>query len=44
MYKINKLQRYIVQDRGYSQYFIISIDRVQSIKFLNCYVVHMKQI
>ena len=32
MYKINKLQEYIVQHREYSQYCIITLKGVQSIK------------
>ena len=34
MYKINKLQGYIVQHREYSQYFI-TLNGIQSVKFLN---------
>ena len=30
MYKINKLQRYIVQHREHSQYFIVTINGVQT--------------
>ena len=32
MYKRNKLQGYIVQQRKYSQYFMIILNEVQSIK------------
>lgn len=37
MYKANKVQGYTVQQREYSQYFIITINGVQSIKMLNLY-------
>lgn len=43
MYKINKLQGYIVQLREYSQYFI-TIDGVQYINILNHYVVYLQLI
>ena len=42
MDKINKLQGYIIQHREYSQYFIITINRVQPLKIVNHYVVHLK--
>ena len=44
MYKINKLQRYIVQHREYSQYFTATVNRVKSLKIVNHYVVHPKLI
>ena len=39
---LNKLQRYIVQHKEYSQYFIITLNGIQCIKILNHYVVHQK--
>ena len=44
MYKINKVQGYIIQHRAYSQYFIITLNGVLSIKILNHYVAHLKLI
>ena len=42
MYKINKLQGYIVQHREYSKYFIITINGVQPLKITNNHVVPQK--
>ena len=42
MYKLNKLQGYIVQHREYSQYFIINIKGIKPLKIVNHYVVHLK--
>ena len=42
MYKINKLQGYIVQHREYSRNFIITINGIYSLKIVNHYVVHLK--
>ena len=44
MYKINKLQGYIVQYREYSQYFIITINGIKPLKIVNHYFVHLKHI
>ena len=44
MYKINKLQRYVIQHREYSQYFIIMLNVVKSIKILNHYATHLNLI
>ena len=44
MYKISKLQGYIVQHREYSQYFIITINGVQPLKIMIHSVVHLKLI
>ena len=44
MYKINRLQGYIVQHREYDLYFIITINGVQALKIVNYYVVHLKLI
>ena len=38
MYKINKQQGYTVSTRKYSNYFIITLNGVQSIKILNHYI------
>ena len=38
---LNKLQVYIVQYREYSQYFIITIDGIQSLKIVNHYIIHL---
>lgn len=39
MYKVNKLQEYIVQHREYSQYFIATLNGA-----LNYHVIHLKLI
>ena len=44
MYKINKLQGYLVQHGKYSQYLIITINGVQPLKMVNHYVVPLKVI
>ena len=44
MEKISQLQGYIVQHREYSQFFIITINGIKSLKFLNNYVVYLKHI
>ena len=38
---LNKLQVYTVQYREYSQYFIITIDGIQSLKIVNHYIIHL---
>ena len=35
MYKINKLQGYIAQHREDSQYFLITLNGVETVKILN---------
>ena len=42
MYKINKLQGYIVKHREYSQYFIVTINGVSSLKIVHYCMVHLK--
>ena len=44
LHKANRVQRYIVQHREHSQYYIITINGVSFIKILNPYVVHWKLI
>ena len=44
MYKINKLQGYIIQHTEYSQYFIITINGVYPLKIVHHYVVRLKLI
>ena len=44
MYKVNKLWRYILQHRGYSQYIMVTIYGTQSFKIVNQYVVHLRLI
>ena len=44
MYKVNEQQGYTVQQKEYSQHFIITLDGVQSIKTLNHYIVYLKLI
>ena len=37
--KINKLQEYIAQHKEYSQYFILTLNRIQTLKIVNhCYI------
>ena len=40
----NKLQGYIAQDKEYSQYFIITLNELYSIKNFNHYVIYLKLI
>ena len=42
MYKMNNLQGYIVQYREYSQYVIITMNGIESLKIVNHYIVHLK--
>ena len=42
MYKVNKLQGYIVQHREYSQNFIIAINGAYSLQLVKNCVVHLK--
>ena len=44
LHKANRVQRYIIQHREHSQYYIITINGVSFIKFFNPYVVHCKLI
>ena len=44
MHKINKLPGYIVWHREYSQYFMITLNVIYSIKILNPYVACLKLI
>ena len=41
MYNISKLQGYIVQHRVYSQYFIMTINRILPLKIMNHCIVHL---
>ena len=43
MYKINRLEGYIVKHREYSQYFIITIE-YKKFLIVNHYVIHLELI
>ena len=42
MYKIDKLQGYIAKQRGYSQYFITTINVTQHLQIVNHFVLSLK--